>query len=438
MFNEPPLKRLTVWRQRMQELVSDDEYKGTETKEVGPLSELLSWKTKNIVISAVCHQILQKHFRDTASAIEASHPAEAQQWKELTLAMKHKNAETMDNVKYLYAMTKAMRPLYFEPPARLIHSIPRVVASVAWMSSISRFFNTPERLASLMQKVSVQIVQVCRRSIDNVLGPHATLWMPAYRARIVETLHHCIQLNDTYRAQYDIHKARLRDSNSIIQFDFSESYVFGPVVQFSSRAKSLWEAAKLLTIFDEALKDTSPIADYASKINIIETLHAAGDPFLLTETQFNRQNATFQAFADNFFQMLCKTVKVAVKTCRTTGAALDLLCKVQELAVMQHANVASTVAETYKTVLFRYREELQAVVKSYNENKHNPPLGRGTPPVAGHMRWARHLMLRISAPMQMLQDHFSLLGQEQERLCDKGGPRNRPPVQSHRKCHHRV
>ena len=43
------------------------------------------------------------------------------------------------------------------------------------------------------------------------------------------------------------------------------------------------------------------------------------------------------------------------------------------------------------------------IARLYEQQKHNPPLQRGVPPVAGHIEWSRQLFRRIAQPMQLFQ-----------------------------------
>ncbi len=74
-------------------------------------------------------------------------------------------SQAKDNVKYLYAIAEVTRPLRRESPNRLAEAMPRIVHSVAWMACISRFFNTPDRLAALFHRLSVRVVRACQRAV---------------------------------------------------------------------------------------------------------------------------------------------------------------------------------------------------------------------------------------------------------------------------------
>ena len=50
------------------------------------------------------------------------------------------------------------------------------------------------------------------------------------------------------------------------------------------------------------------------------------------------------------------------------------------------------------TVIFHnYGLDLTTVQEIYEKYKHNPPLARNMPPVAGNITWSRHLLQRIES-----------------------------------------
>ena len=53
--------------------------------------------------------------------------------------------------------------------------------------------------------------------------------------------------------------------------------------------------------------------------------------------------------------------------------------------------------------------ELSRVEQIYEKFKHNPPIARNMPPVAGNIAWARHLLRKIEEPMKKFQGSPTVL-----------------------------
>ena len=61
--------------------------------------------------------------------------------------------EAKDNVKYLATLEKSLEPLYIGTPQMIIESLPTMMNNIAMMHTIARYYNTPERMTVLFQKV---------------------------------------------------------------------------------------------------------------------------------------------------------------------------------------------------------------------------------------------------------------------------------------------
>merc|ERR1712098_70709 len=111
--------------------------------------------------------------------------------------------------------------------------------------NVSTFYNTSERVASLLVKVTNQVIRSCKSHITE--GGRVTLWNQE-REIIEEKLTQCIKLNDAYRDAYN----KVKDRNvgsEVREFSFSQKYIFGRFDSFCTRMRNLLSMFKKISLY---------------------------------------------------------------------------------------------------------------------------------------------------------------------------------------------
>ena len=82
--------------------------------------------------------------------------------------------EAVDNAKFLRAIEKYCHPIYIENPANMKAHIRRLLNIVRMIQNVSSFYNSPERIASLIVKISNQVTLLERSRGPTNNNPNAS------------------------------------------------------------------------------------------------------------------------------------------------------------------------------------------------------------------------------------------------------------------------
>ena len=82
--------------------------------------------------------------------------------------------EAKDNSKFLSTLERFLEPLTSGTPEVIIDAIPALLNALKMVHTISRFFNTTERMTKLFMKITNQMIQSCSHAAREWLA--ATPW----------------------------------------------------------------------------------------------------------------------------------------------------------------------------------------------------------------------------------------------------------------------
>jgi Dynein heavy chain, N-terminal region 1. len=83
-------------------------------------------------------------------------------WKETDMKITYCFNEARDNAKYIQAMEHYCHSLYIDDPERMCQSILNLLQTVRLIHSVSKYYNTSERISSLMVKITSQMIETLK------------------------------------------------------------------------------------------------------------------------------------------------------------------------------------------------------------------------------------------------------------------------------------
>ncbi|XP_064087416.1 LOW QUALITY PROTEIN: dynein axonemal heavy chain 5-like [Macrobrachium nipponense] len=422
-------RTVLTWLKQIESVLIEMEQLRQETDDAGPQDELEYWKRRMAKFKYLSEQMETPQVRGAILVLQLARSKSLKLWKDTDARVTHNLAEAKDNVKFVYAIEEYCHPLYLNDPPGMTPYIMMLFNTVRMIHSISKYYNTSEKLSALLIKITNQMIRACQVYIS-CQGQH-TIWSQP-RSEVRTRIQHCLKLNSAYKTAYQKTKEKLEAMPGERPFSFSEQYVFGKFDAFCCRLNNITglfdDMDKFSGFFEGRAECLLPMETGLRDIlkswheMCVEISHKTYDYLDYRDPHFDNDLQVFAASVRELLRRIHMMVEKEHEEIWETPMAYKMLARFEKIAeVVPQLDVDGK----YKRILGRYHQELEKVSKIYNRQCESPPQLRGLPPVAGKIQWARSLFLHLEEPMMFFKEHPVLLkipeGKEAVRKSNRIG-----------------
>lgn len=366
------------------------------------------------------------------------------QWHEVDIQITEAANEAKDNVKYLSTLERFFIPLNGNDVNQVMEIIPALLNAVKMIHTISRYFNTTERVTKLFMKISNQLINVCKLSVTNHQS-HDFIWKIPI-PQLLQKFEKCFQLNDIYRETYRQIKEKLTTQSTTKQFNFPDIQLFGKFDLFCQRITKLMDLFSTIHQYNNlAANKFENLEEILSSFhNIVNTFRSKGhDLFDYHNNRFDRDfmdfnekfndleyqlqlyiNKSFENGTMNHTNSTSSQTKAQNSSVTTSTIEKSILLLSKYKAILYRDNLRNDLDNKLAVIFINYGQELIHIEQIYEKEKNHPSVARNMPPVSGNIAWARHLLRRIETPMKLLDSYLKQnsiqiskeLGRESKRI----------------------
>nr|XP_038033594.1 dynein heavy chain 8, axonemal [Anas platyrhynchos] len=397
---------LMIWYRQIERVLIESQQMRKEADDSGPLTELEHWKCMSAKFNFLIEQIKGHNCKAVINILNVAHSKLLKMWQELDARITDAANESKDNVKYLYTLEKVCQPLYNYDLESMTRGIPNLINAIRMIHSVSRYYNTSERMTSLFIKVTNQMVTTCRAYITD--GGFSCVWeqeIPIVIGKIKE----CMFLLKEYQKCFRETKQEILETLGEKSFEVSEMYIFGKSKAFCRRLEKITEMITVVQTFGALSMSTIEGIDImAIKFkNIYQSVQKKQYDILdPRKTEFDVDFVDFMAKVEALQVQIQTFMRTCFGRILSSQNALQLLQRFQNLRM---PCLQEEIVHTVSCILQHYVAELEAIKKLYQIQKDDPPLARNMPPVAGKILWVRQLFRRINEPIDYFYKNSSIL-----------------------------
>ncbi|CAJ1061772.1 dynein axonemal heavy chain 5 isoform X1 [Xyrichtys novacula] len=403
---------MKIWIKQIEQILAQSDQL-RKADDLGPRAELDYWKKRMSRFNYLLDQLKSPDVKAVMGVLLMAKSKLLKSWRELDTRITDAANEAKDNVKYLYSLEKFCDPLYNSDPVSMVDAIPGLINAIRMIHSISRYYNTSEKITSLFDKVTNQMITACKAYITN--NGSNSIWDQPQQV-IADKIKAAIHLNQEYQRHFHKTKEKLKQTPSERQFDFGEMYIFGKFDTFQRRLNKILEMFSTISTYS-ALQD-SKIEGLETIATRFQTAEMQGkwEAIVLTmkkkhysfldhrRTDFDVDYEEFCKSTSELHNQLKSFMDSTFEKIQNTEGALNVLKKFERLGIPDLG-----IDEKYQRILQNYGRDIEMVSRIYVKQKLDPPIGRDLPPVSGRIMWARQLYSRIQGPMDLFQQQPGVL-----------------------------
>ena len=376
------------------------------------------WGDRTEDLSGIHTQLERDGVKQIVAVLELAKSSYLKPFEKLSKLIDDGRTEAVDNLMFLEHLNGPCELLAEAEPKDIPGILPKILNVIRLIWRHSRFYNTPDRLAGLLRKVSNEVITRCRDSISvhEILSGDVHLSMQA--------LEQSIAAGEAWRSLYDTTEAAVaahaeRESTGR-SWDLDRSSIFAQIDAFVQRCHDLQEVCEGQTQFARKAAGGAtaelPVfggsrgAEVTAQLLAIQTTfekHIAALRALnydICDVKATRWHDDYNAFKNSLKDlevMFQNVVNIAFEGASTTAANIQLLDAFWSLA---HREAIKRCVEKKSAEVFTaLSAELTLVKKGFDKQKANPPLiHRDHPRYAGAALWAKSLHLRITRQWDMI------------------------------------
>ncbi len=340
------------------------------------------------------------------------------QWKEIDVQITEAANEAKENVKYLSTIERFFEPLYGNDVSAIIDTLPALINGIKMIHTIARYYGTTERMTKLFMKITNQMIVTCKLNINN--KDNADRIWEKDLPTLLQTIEKCLQLNEQYQDQYRTTKEKLLQTPKGRQFDFSETQIFGKFDLFCRRLIKLMDMFSTMQQFrsleQQRYEGLDPLIDAFKEV--VKNFRAKGHDLLdFQMNKFDRDYVDFNTKMTELELSLQQYINRSFENIGSIEQSLNLLKSYQ--AILHRESLRADLDSKLSVIFNNYGQELTEIEQIYEKFKHNPPIARNMPPVAGNIVWARHLLRKIEEPMNKFQGNAAVLSTKESKKTIK-------------------
>ncbi|KAJ3127608.1 Dynein heavy chain 2, axonemal, partial [Nowakowskiella sp. JEL0407] len=411
------------WTRQIKEVLNSqhnsNNSSGSESSEnSGPLEEIRFWRNRCDDLSSICDQLSRPEVLRISQILELAKSSYLDQFVRLSKSIQEGTIQAGDNLKFLSTLTESCTTLANAEPKDIPNILPKMLVYIRIIWANSQYYNSKERLTSLLRKVSDEIIRRCsaKISLEEIFRGDVQTSMVS--------LQDSINCGESWKSIYKKMCTQVaKHSNRV--WDFDQSSIFAQIDAYIQRCRDLLEVCEGQIQFARKLnggeKAQIPIFGGIRGPEIeksLEDIEIAFEKHIkvlwnirmyildVKATRWHDDYNNFKQGVKDLEVMVQNVIMSAFESATTIESSVELLEIFQHLA--KREAIKRTVEKKTADVWMMFLQELNTVKFEFESHRKNPEILRAHPDYGGSVYWSRALLRRINSSYGHLKDAYYL------------------------------
>jgi dynein heavy chain len=414
------------WTRQIKEVVNNQDM-AHNTEYSGPLEEIQFWRSRKIDLSGITEQLNLPGVERIVAVLQVSKSSYLSPFEILSNSIQASAVEANDNLKFLSSLADPCKRIAGSEPKDIPEILPELLNCIRMIWSLSRFYNTEERLTGLLRKVSNEIINRCcaKISLDDIFSGDVLSSMQSLR----ESIQCGVDWKKIYEKTRALIKMNTADSRKHWEFDIAS--IFAQIDAFVQRCRDLLEVCEGQVQFTRNMGngETLPLPSFGGTKGpeirknllknedqfkkLIEKLRNLDYDILdVKATRWHDDYNYFKNGIKDLEVMMQNVINNSFEHISTVQSGVELLEAFHSLA--KRDSIIRCVEKKTMEVYTTFSTCLADMKNDFLHHMHNAPIQSDEPKHAGSALWARGMLERATADWTILQNAHYLAKTREE------------------------
>ncbi|CAL6054637.1 Dynein_heavy chain [Hexamita inflata] len=376
-----------------------------------PISEIELWRQKSAIIGTLYENMFTPDFKLIVQIIEKVQNDETKVFQQLRQEVSKCCLEARDNTRFLQTLERHFKLLARSPVNTLTDVITSLYSAIRMVWTISRYYNTEERLQPLLVRISHQINQRIKQNCK--ISEIFRQMSPQDAVMHLQTSKQVLQ---KWQNGYYETREKIQEENKEAQrWEFDKQQLFSQTEFLIKRLDDLLSFINKINEFahiisadvQQATGDTSGVMAVRGQVQqlsdkLVEFGQRVYEEDRESDDTFEDLKVIFDRDVKRVEQESFQFLDVAFSKSKSLTRTLELVVRLQQTDQNGEHMLQKHMSTKVEEIITQYCIELQRCIDEFNEKQKDPPTGIDLPSVPGTLVWARSLFISVRDPHNII------------------------------------